>query len=150
MFALAGCTPGRIPVGRTGDRSFNADWLAYGIVAFFALNPYIQELVIFHHLHGYSLFLVFLRLFAVLIPCVSQMPVAGLKSRQLWIAWALAFLSAFTYELGQVYALLAGLFLARGPLRQMRAKASPGSLFAAFASIPLVYQARQYARPSNA
>ena len=34
-----------------------ADWLTYGTVAFFALNPCVQELIIWGHLHGYLLFL---------------------------------------------------------------------------------------------
>ena len=35
------------------------DWFAYATVCFFALNPCVQELVIWAHLHGYLLFLLF-------------------------------------------------------------------------------------------
>ena len=42
------------PADRPGD---GPDWFTYGLVAFFALNPYTQELVIWAHLHGYLVFL---------------------------------------------------------------------------------------------
>lgn len=117
-----------------------ADWFLYGTVAFFALNPCVQELVIWHHLHGYLLFL--LLLFGSL-SCLLRYAAgsAGAPDRRyLWGAWALALVSAFTYELGQVYAILAGASAALvsaprvGTGRALRA-------VVAFGTIAVVYQA---------
>ncbi len=117
-----------------------ANLLPYGIVAFFALNPAIQELVIWHHVGGYLLFLVF-----VLGSMLFLLRWAGAESDQhwlrpsLWGAWLLALLAAFTHELGQVYAVLAGLFLATAAYPISGGKRA-FSLFALFASIVLLYQ----------
>jgi hypothetical protein len=87
-----------------GEAPAGADWFNYGLVAFFALNPYTQELVIWAHLHGY---LVFLILVFGAVACVNRYARGG-NSRWLTGAWALACASAFTYELGQLFAVLLG------------------------------------------
>lgn len=81
------------------------DWFNFGLVGFFALNPYTQELVIWAHLHGYLAFL--LLAFGALI-CLNRYALGG-SGRWLTAAWALAGVSAFTYELGQLLAVLVGL-----------------------------------------
>ena len=119
------------------------------MVVFFALNPYCQELVIWHHLHGYLLFLVLLLGSLVcLLRHVARVNGEPARSRWLWAAWGLALLSAFAYELGQVYAVLAGLFLAvvayskkTGGSPPITGRSGALRLFAAFAAIALVYQA---------
>lgn len=80
------------------------DWFTYGAVAFFALNPYSQELAIWAHLHGYLLFL--LCVFGSM-SCLFKYASGG-SAKWLAGAWALALVSAFTYELGQAFAVLAG------------------------------------------
>ncbi|HSQ56676.1 MAG TPA: hypothetical protein VLM40_13115 [Gemmata sp.] len=123
-----------------GWRQGAADWLPRALAAFFALNPAIQELVIWTHLHGYLLFLVLL--FASLILLFRHVagPSAGsVRSLSLWGAWLLALVAAFTYEMGQFYAVLAGLFLAAAAYP--RAGLARGTfLFAMFAAIMPIYQ----------
>ncbi len=93
--------------------SAGADILPYAVVAFFALNSAVIELVVFSHLHGYLLFLVFLLGSHSSCCCAgAAAPASGRGGAALWGAWALACLSAFTYEMGQFYGVLAGLFVA--------------------------------------
>jgi hypothetical protein len=114
------------------------DYLPHALTAFFALNPAVQELVIWTHLHGYLLFLVFLLGSLILLLRHAAGPRAGsLKSLALWGAWGLALASAFTYELGQVYGVLAGAFLAAAGRGKV---ARSVCLFAFFASILVIYQ----------
>ena len=118
------------------DGQSRCDLLMYATVTFFALNPCVQELVIWSHLHGYLLFLL---LALGSISCLFRYA-GGEAARWLWAGWVLAGLAAFTYELGQVYALLAGAFVAVGAvprLRVLRASAVLGL----FAAIPVGYQA---------
>ncbi|MDB5312797.1 MAG: hypothetical protein JWO38_6999 [Gemmataceae bacterium] len=118
-----------------------ADLLPQGVVAFFALNPCVQELVIWAHLHGYLLFLVFLLGSMILLLRHAAGAAAGSwTSSSLWGAWGLALLSAFTYELGQVYAVLAGLFTAAAITPRVGARRGLAAA-AGFASIVIVYQA---------
>jgi hypothetical protein len=100
--------------GDAGPPLFSAaGLLPYGVSLFFALNFAVQELVIWAHLHGYLLFLVFLLGSLLLLLRHVASPAGGSwKSPALWGAWALTVLSAFTYELGQLYAVLAALFAA--------------------------------------
>ena len=87
--------------------------LSYGVCLFFALNKSVQELVIWSHLHGYLVFLMLLLASLTLLLRWSRRPVSW-KSPSLWGSWGLALFSAFTYEMGQLFAVLAGLFLALG------------------------------------
>jgi hypothetical protein len=116
-----------------------AGLLPYAVVAFFALNSAVVELVIFAHLHGYLLFLVFL-LGSLVLLLGGPAARPGRGGAALWGAWALACLSAFTYEMGQFYAVLAGLFVAAAHSRRLGARRAL-ALFAAFASILPLYQA---------
>jgi hypothetical protein len=112
--------------------------LPYGVCLFFALNKSVVELVIWSHLHGYLLFLIFLLgSLTLLLRCAGR--AAAWKSPRLWGSWMLGLLAAFTYELGQVYALLAGLFLAAAlpPGTARRRRLAFASLFAA---IGVLYQ----------
>ena len=120
----------------------DGDPLSYAVTAFFALNPCVQELVIWTHLHGYLLFLVFvLASLALLIRYVNNPRSVGRWwSPTLWGAWALALLSAFTYELGQVYAVFVGLFLAAAVHTKAGTRRGIG-LFMAFSAILPIYQA---------
>src|SRR5262249_221843 len=99
--------------GESPPRPIAASLFPFALTGFFALNPGVQELVIWTHLHGYLLFLVFLLGSLALLIRHASGPAAGkLRSPCLWGSWVLALLAAFTYELGQCYAVLAGLFLA--------------------------------------
>ncbi|VTR95590.1 unnamed protein product [Gemmata massiliana] len=116
------------------------DYLIYAALAFFALNPCGQELVIWSHLHGYLLFLLFLLgsvscLFRYASGVQNGAPARG----YLGGAWVLTLLSAFTYELGQFYAVLAGAFTAAVLLPQIGKKRA-AVVVVAFASIMVVYQ----------
>ena len=95
------------------------------------------ELVVFSHLHGYLLFLALL--LGSLILLLRGRRAAGPRRAALGGAWILTGLSAFTYEMGQWYAVLAGLFLAATRYRARGARAL--ALFAAFAAILPLYQA---------
>jgi hypothetical protein len=128
--------------GTAGDDSPPASWpsrlLPYGVCLFFALNKSVQELVIWSHLHGYLLFLMFLLGSLTLLLRCALRP-ASWKSPWLWGSWVLALLSAFTYEMGQFYAVLACLFLAvalpRGTPRERR-----WAFCGLFAAILALYQ----------
>lgn len=116
------------------------DVLLYAIVAFFALNPGVQELVIWSHLHGYLLFLV-LTFGAVAcgLAAVTEPDGGRRAARAVAGAWALTFVAAFTYELGQVVALLLGGALAAALLPAWGWRRT-AALCAAFAAIPTSYQ----------
>src|SRR5262249_31419569 len=126
--------------GESPPRPIAASLFPFALTGFFALNPGVQELVIWTHLHGYLLFLVFLLGSLALLIRNASGPAAGkLGSPCLWGSWVLALLPAFTYELGQCYAVLAGLFLAAAVCPTSGWKRAAG-LFALFASVLLVYQ----------
>jgi len=115
------------------------DLLPYGVVAFFGLNPYVQELVIWHHLHGYLLFLVLL--LGSMVSLLRHIATGDEPARRRWLcgAWVLALGSAFAYELGQVYAVLAGLLLAATAYPRA-GRAVAARVLAAFVAILLIYQ----------
>ncbi len=116
------------------------DHLIYATVAFFALNPCVQELVIWGHLHGYLLFLLFLLGSAsCLLRYAADAHDGKPAARYFWAGWALALLAAFTYELGQFYAVLAGMFVAVAAVPRVGPKRA-ACLFAAFAAVAVVYQ----------
>ena len=117
-----------------------ADWLPHAFVAFFALRPAVQELVIWSHLHGYLLFLALLFASLALLFHHAAGPGTGsLRSGSLWGSWLLALVAAFTYEMGQFYAVLAGLFLAAAAYPRV-GFARSASLAALFAGIMAIYQ----------
>lgn len=97
------------------ETSISARLLPCALTAFFAVNPAVQELVIWNHLGGYLLFLAFVLGAAILLIRHLNGEAAGRwRSPALWGAWALALLAAFTHELGQAAAVLLGLFVACG------------------------------------
>jgi hypothetical protein len=128
-------------LGDSGDSpSLVTMLLPYVVTGFFALNPGVQELVIWTHLHGYLLFLLFLLgSLALLIRYAAGPFVGSWRSPSLWGGWGLALLSAFTYELGQVYSVFAGLFLAAAVWSKVGRNRAAG-LFATFAAVAVLYQ----------
>ena len=125
---------------RTLGRTDRAGPLPYAVTTFFALNPAIQELVIWSHLNGYILFLVFLLgSLQLLLRFAANTSTGSVRSPSLWGSWLLALLAAFTYEMGQVYAVMAGLFLAAVLWPKVGLVRSTG-LFALFASILVTFQ----------
>ncbi len=116
-------------------------FLPYLITSFFALSPAIVEMVIWSHLHGYLLFTVFLLgSLNLLLSHVSGPRVGEFLCPRLWGSWILALLSAFTYELGQLFAVLVGMFLAavvlprKGAIRAL-------ALLVVFVGVMIAYQA---------
>jgi MFS family permease len=120
--------------------------LAYALPIFFALNFSIQELVVWCHLHGYLLFIVFLLIsLLLLLSCVEHSAAPRLRNWAPLIgAWTLALLAAFTYELGQFYAVAAGLFLSAAIYTQGRGWRRRISFFLVFAAILPLYQTANY------
>jgi hypothetical protein len=116
-------------------------FLVYTLVTFFAFNFSIQELVAWHHLHGYLLFVIFVvaSFLALLRYADIAENVPGKGRAWLVSAWCLVLLAAFTYELGQLYAVVVGVFLVG--LAACRGQLLPGLLQGlAFAGILLIFQ----------
>ncbi len=124
--------------GTASPPSWPSRLLPYGVCLFFAFNKSVPELVIWSHLHGYLLFLVFLLASLTLLLRCALRP-AVWKSPCLWGSWTLALLAAFTYELGQFYAMLAGLFLAAA-LPRGTATARRWAVCGLFAGVMVFYQ----------
>jgi hypothetical protein len=118
------------------------DLLPYALTLFFALNHAVVEQVIWFNISGYVLCIVFIlgSLLALLHITGRAESTRGQRATRLAAAWVLTLLAAFTYEIGQFYALLAGAFLAAGAFRRGRVGRAVG-LFALFLSVSLVYQA---------
>jgi hypothetical protein len=128
-------------VARPGKLPSLPGWFPHAVTFFFALNNCTQELVLWGHLHGY---LLFVALVLGTLLCVVELLLAPdlTPRRQRWLlvlTWSLIFLSAFTYELGQFFALIVAAVLCLAHLQQKRLRLAIG-LFAAFASIALIYQ----------
>ncbi len=118
----------------------SAALMPYAVTAFFALNPATQELVIWSHLGGYLLFLVFLLgAMKLMLRHVSGAAAGHWRSASLWGCWALLLLSAFTYELGQIAAIFTGLVLALALVPKVSTGRALG-LFTLFATVLLLYQ----------
>jgi len=118
-----------------------AGLLPYALTCFFALNIGVVEQAIYHHLAGYLLFVVLVLGSLTLVLDVVRAPDRGGWSRRLRLgaAWLLILLAAFTYELGQLYGIMVGVFLAAveyGPDGRRRALRT----VLGFAAIALVYQ----------
>ncbi len=86
---------------------------AYGLALFFAVDVSIMELVIYHHLTGYLVFL--LLELGVMVLVVDLLADANSSVRvrlaRIGGAFVLALLAAFTYEIGQLFAVVVGLVL---------------------------------------
>ena len=122
-------------VARPDASTDTPDWFTYGAVAFFALNPYTQELAIWAHLHGYLLFLLFV--FGSM-SCLLKYATGG-SAKWLAGAWTLALAGAFTHELGQAFAVLAGLSAATLATPRIGLAKAAG-VAVGFASVMVCYQ----------
>lgn len=113
----------------------------YALVLFFALNFAIVEQVIWFNINGYILFVILvLGSFSLLLESVANPRLTARQHRfRLIGAWALALLAAFTYEMGQFYAVLVGFFLLTNLWHQGRLRRGVG-LLAVFLAIALLYQ----------
>jgi hypothetical protein len=120
-------------------------FLPLALTLFFAVNFATAEQVIWYSINGYLLALVLLLGSLNLIARAELVPGSAVGAL-LAGAWFLGLLAAFTYELGQVFALCVALAL--GGVRLARGKrAAAFGVFAAFAAIVVIYQsANQYDR----
>jgi hypothetical protein len=115
--------------------------LPHMLAIFFAINLSTTEMIIWAHIQGYMLFLVFV--LAALHLLVAHCHAAGsatIRRRFTMVAcWVLGLMSAFTYEIGQFLCVLLGLFYCVGPFR--KGQWGRGlSTFAAFILILVFYQ----------
>jgi hypothetical protein len=121
--------------------SFAVKLLPFVFSLYFALNFAIQEMVIWTHIHGYMLFVVFV-LGALLMGfrlVAHEQLSTGKKILFASGAWCLTLLAAFTYELGQFFSLLMGFFVGAGLYKKDKLKKS-FVYVSLFASIVVIYQ----------
>ncbi len=115
--------------------------LAYGFALFFGLNAAIIEMVIWSHINGYLLFIV-LALGALLLALKLLAEPNASPGRWMVltiVAFVLVLVSAFTYEIGQFFAVMIGTSLALAALAAGRRGRAVG-VFALFASVFVLYQ----------
>jgi hypothetical protein len=87
--------------------------LAYVLALFFAVNFAGLEMVIWHHIHGYMLYvLLVLGGWLLLLDELCGLPASRWRSWRLVGAFVLMLLAGFTYETGAVYAVCLGAVLA--------------------------------------
>lgn len=100
------------PAPREAGQAGGLPWslLPHGLTVFFALNFASMELVVWAHLHGYLLFLIFVLAALVLLGRLAYRDDLTPRGVRWTLAgcWVLALLSAFTYELGQFFAIILG------------------------------------------
>jgi hypothetical protein len=111
--------------------------VAYGLALFFAVNFAVMELVIYHHLTAYVLF----ALLELGVMILALDVAAGAQRRWLRIvlAFVLALLAAFTYEIGQFVAVGVGALLGVAAWRDGRSGRGL-ALLVLFASVLVLYQ----------
>jgi hypothetical protein len=120
--------------------------LPFVLSLYFALNFAIQEMIIWTHIHGYMLFVMFV-LGALFMGFRLVIHEQLLKRKKILLvagAWSLTLLAAFTYELGQFFSLLLGLFIGFGLYKKGKLKQSLVYV-SLFASILVIYQAANLA-----
>jgi hypothetical protein len=85
----------------------------YGLALFFAVDVAVMELVIYHHLTGYMVFLLFeLGVMVLVVDLVANAnSSSGVRLARLGGTFMLALLAAFTYEIGQFFAVFVGFLL---------------------------------------
>jgi hypothetical protein len=116
-------------------------WLAWALVLFFSLNVSIIEMVIWSHINGYLLFMVFaLGSLLLSLRLLGHPEPFGRRRAALLVgAFLLVLLAAFTWEIGQFFAVVLGAVLALAANRNGRRIGALG-VFALFASVFLMYQ----------
>jgi hypothetical protein len=116
--------------------------MPHALTVFFALNFASMELVVWAHLHGYLLFLVFVLAALLLLMTYVYRPDLAPRRRDTTLVscWALALLAAFTYELGQLCAVVIGLVILAVDWRR-RGKALSLALACCFVAILPLYNA---------
>ncbi len=119
--------------------------LAYGLALFFGLNCAVVEMVIWSHINGYLLFVVFaLGALLLALKLLAEPDASPLRRRLLLSgAFLLVLAGAFTYEIGQFYGVAVGAVLGAAAWRGGR----PGRaclLFALFAAVLPLYQGINY------
>ncbi|MGL4550535.1 MAG: hypothetical protein ACRC33_05060 [Gemmataceae bacterium] len=114
-------------------------WLGYAAALFFALNFALVEMVMWSHINGYMLF-VALELGAMILAFDLLTRPADRPRPRLTAAWGLLLVAAFTYEIGQFFAVAVGAVLAYDAWSRGERGRAVGRLLA-FASILLLYQA---------
>lgn len=114
-------------------------------ISFFALNFSYIDIIIWSHLHGYLVFHIFTLLtFILILKYISSLPSPGQNtpSSKRWailaFTWVFTLLGSFTYELGQFYAVLVGIFF----LVLLKKTDLKHALFICllFFTIPVIYQ----------
>jgi hypothetical protein len=115
--------------------------LPYALVLFWGMNFAISEVVIYSHINGYMLFLDFVLGGLVLLLEYWANPEAFGRRQALLLAggWLLLLLSAFTHELGQLFAVAVAIVLALAEHRRGRLRRGL-LLLSLFAGVLLLYQ----------
>jgi len=112
--------------------------LAFVAISYFTLSICVVELVVWAHIKGYLVFHA-LALGALILAIRSSNQHYNSVIKGLFFAWGLCLLAAFTYELGQILAILIGLFL--GISFYKRGETFKGlSVFLCFSLITIIYQ----------
>lgn len=115
--------------------------VSFALVLYFGLNCAVVEMVIWAHINGYLLFVVLVLGSIVLLLegiAIGEEP----RFKRVWLlgaAWCLTLLAAFTYEIGQFYAVIAGTLAAAALYRKGAARRSV-IVFAVFFSILVFYR----------
>jgi hypothetical protein len=115
--------------------------VAFVLVLYFGLNCAVAEMAIWAHINGYVLFVVFgLGSILLLLEGIARWESPGRK--KVWLlgaAWFLTLLSAFTYEIGQLYAVIAGAIVAAALYRRGEGRRS-AVVFGVFLGILVLYR----------
>jgi hypothetical protein len=114
---------------------------AFALVLYFGLNCAVVEMVIWAHINGYLLFVV-LVLGSILLLLEGIAAPEEPRWTRAWLlggAWLLTLLSAFTYEIGQFYAVIAGALAAAAIYRKGTARRCI-ILFVVFFGIMVLYR----------
>lgn len=118
--------------------------LAYAVALFFAVNFAGTEMVIWHHIHGYMLFvLLVLGSWLLLLDELCDLPAPRQRPWRLGGAFVLTLLSAFTYETGAYYAVCLGAVLALVAAGRRRLRRGL-LLFALFAAVLPIFRAADW------
>ncbi|HXG13432.1 MAG TPA: hypothetical protein VNK04_26980 [Gemmataceae bacterium] len=129
-----------------GKRLWRAFWpplraVPYALALFFAVNYAVVEQVVWFNVNGYIVFVILI-LGSILLLMEAADPNATRRRQAICLtgAWLLTLTAAFVYEMGQFYAVVAGLFVA--VLHHGRGERRRGAvLLAAFVAVVLLYQA---------